>query len=116
MGDPSGPSSNVAGNRLAIPFAAMRSLLSFTSFKTERDFYRMVTRGAPTQEFEGQFEVKSERGKLGLPHEAIPDIRLESGRCWPASGLAGAQRRAEQTLAARSSRVPAGDSRARNAA
>ena len=53
--------------------------------------------------------------KGGLPHIAAPGIRLESGRCWPASGLAGAQRRAEQTLAARSSRVPAGDSRARNA-
>src|SRR5690242_3089791 len=31
------------------------------------------------------------------------------------AGLAGAQRRAEQTLAARSSRALAGDSRARNA-
>ena len=51
----------------------------------------------------------------GLPHEAMPGIRLDSGRYWPASGLAGAQRRAEQTLGARSSRVLAGDSRARNA-
>ena len=52
----------------------------------------------------------------GLPHKATPGIRLESGRCRPASDLAGEQRRAEQTLAARSSRVPAGDSRARNVA
>jgi hypothetical protein len=55
-------------------------------------------------------------GPSGLPREAMPDIRLESGRYWPAPDLAGAQRRAEQTLAARSSRVPAGDSQARNAA
>ncbi len=31
----------------------------------------------------------------GLPHVAIPRITLESGRSWPASGLAGAQRRPE---------------------
>jgi hypothetical protein len=54
--------------------------------------------------------------QCGLPHDAMPGIKLESGRSWPASGLAGAQRRPWQTLAARSSRVPAGDSRARNAA
>lgn len=53
---------------------------------------------------------------IGLPHVAVPELRLESGRYWPASGLAGAQRRAEQMLAARLSRVLAGDSRARNAA
>src|SRR4029077_17627197 len=37
-------------------------------------------------------------------------VRLESARSWPASGLVGAQRRAEQTPAARSSRAPMGDS------
>ena len=51
----------------------------------------------------------------GLPHVAVPETRLESGCHWPASGLTGAQRRAEQMLAARSSRVLAGDSRAKNA-
>ncbi len=29
----------------------------------------MGTRGAPIQEFEGQFEVKSERGKLSRPNQ-----------------------------------------------
>ena len=52
--------------------------------------------------------------EIGLPHVAMPGIKLESGRSWPASGLAGAQRRTEQTLAARSSRVPVGDIRARS--
>jgi len=33
--------------------------------------------------------------ECGLPHVAIPRITLESGRSWPASGLAGAQRRPE---------------------
>ena len=51
-----------------------------------------------------------------LPHVSIPRVTLNSGRSWPAFGLAGAQRRAEQTLAARWSRAPVGDSRARNAA
>jgi hypothetical protein len=61
-------------------------------------------------------QVRTEPGHAGLPHVAVPGIRLESGHCWPASGLAGAQRRAEQTLAARSSRAPVGDIRARSAA
>jgi len=47
--------------------------------------------------------VQAESGALcamsgdvtGLPHVAIPRITLESGRSWPASGLAGAQRRPE---------------------
>src|SRR4029453_7090711 len=37
---------------------------------------------------------------LGLPHEAMPGIRLDSGCYWPASGLAGAQRRAGQETGA----------------
>jgi multidrug resistance efflux pump len=52
---------------------------------------------------------------LGLPRLAIPRLTLESGRSWPAFGLAGAQRRTGQTLAASSSRAPVDDSRARNA-
>ena len=62
MGDPSGPSRNVAGNRLAIPFAAIcEAFFLVSSFKTELGFQR---RGAPIRVIEGQFEVKSERGKL----------------------------------------------------
>jgi hypothetical protein len=59
-------------------------------------------------------QVEVMTGQGGLPHIAAPGIRLESGRYRPASGLAGAQRRADEMLAARSSPVPAGDSRARN--
>ena len=62
------------------------------------------------------FSRSTRQIRIGLPHVAMPGIKLESGRSWPASGLAGAQRRTEQTLAARSSRVLVGDSRARNAA
>ena len=43
-------------------------------------------------------------GSLGLPHEAAPCSKLESGRRWPASDLAEAERRAEQMLAATSTR------------
>jgi len=53
--------------------------------------------------------------KNGLPHEAAPCSKLESGRRWPASDLAEAERRAEQMLAARSFRAPAVDSRAMSA-
>ena len=67
MGDPSGPSSDVAGNRLAIPFAAIcEAFFLVTSFKTELDFYRMGTRGAPIQEIEGQFELRAREGSLVL--------------------------------------------------
>jgi hypothetical protein len=51
----------------------------------------------------------------GLPHITMPGSKLEPGRGWPASGLAGAERRADQTLAARWLLEPAGDSRLRNA-
>ncbi len=55
------------------------------------------------------------RGAAGLPHEAAPCSKLESGRRWPAADLAEAERRAEQMLAARSFRAPAVDSRAMSA-
>lgn len=32
----------------------------------------------------------------GLPREAVPGYKLESGRRWPAYDLAAAERRAEQ--------------------
>lgn len=51
----------------------------------------------------------------GLPLAAMPGSKLESGRHWPASGLAGAQRRADLMLAARSFLEPAVDSSAMNA-
>jgi hypothetical protein len=51
----------------------------------------------------------------GLPLEAVPGAKLESGLDWPGSGLAEAGRRAEQMLAARSFRAPAVDSRAMSA-
>jgi len=50
----------------------------------------------------------------GLPLIAIPGIKLEPGRYRPASGLAGAQRRPDRMLAARSSLALVGDSRARS--
>lgn len=53
---------------------------------------------------------------LALPLIAIPGIKLDSGRSWPASGLAEAERRPVQTLAARSSLARADGSQARNAA
>ena len=52
----------------------------------------------------------------GLPLVAIPGIKLEPGRRWPAAGLAEAERRAARMLAARSFRVPAGGSPARSGA
>ena len=54
-------------------------------------------------------------GWTGLPLVATPRIKLESGRYRPAFGLTGAQRRTGQTLAARSFRAQADDSRAKNA-
>lgn len=48
----------------------------------------------------------------GLPPFAVPWIKLDPGRYRPASGLAGAQRRTDQMLAARSSLVLAPGSRA----
>ena len=50
----------------------------------------------------------------GLPHITIPSVKLEPGRGWPAFGLAEAERRADQALAARLLLEPAVDSRARN--
>jgi hypothetical protein len=52
---------------------------------------------------------------LGLPLVAIPGIKLEPGRYRPASGLAGAKRRRDWMLAARSSLEPVADSRAMSA-
>ena len=52
--------------------------------------------------------------ELGLPHITIPSVKLEPGRGWPAFGLAEAERRADQALAARLLLEPAVDSRARN--
>jgi hypothetical protein len=52
---------------------------------------------------------------IGLPHITMPGSKLEPGRGWPAFGLAEAERRADQMLAARSLLEPAGDSRLRNA-
>ena len=46
----------------------------------------------------------------GLPHITIPGTKLEPGRRRPASGLAEAERRADQMLAARSLLGPAADS------
>jgi transposase-like protein len=54
--------------------------------------------------------------KTGLPLITIPGSKLESGRVQPAFGLAGAERRADQALAARSLLGPAADIAARNAA
>ena len=52
----------------------------------------------------------------GLPLITIPGSKLEPGRVQPAFGLAGAERRADQALAARSLLGPAADIAARNAA
>ena len=60
--------------------------------------------------------AEMERARIGLPHEAVPGSKLESGRRWPASDPAAAERRAEQMLAARSFRALAVDSRAMSAA
>jgi hypothetical protein len=46
---------------------------------------------------------------VGLPLGQIPDTKLESGRDRPASGLAGAERRADRMLAARLLQVLAVD-------
>src|SRR5262249_35621909 len=59
-----------------------------------------------------QVEVMTGQG-TDVPLKAKPGPKLESGRARPASGLAGGERRADQTLAARSPLVPAGDSRGR---
>ena len=56
-------------------------------------YFRSLIRGDLRRH---SMERALERAFLGLPHIAAPGIRLESGRYWPASGLAGAQRRAEQ--------------------
>ena len=52
----------------------------------------------------------------GLLLRTIPGPKLEPGRGEPAFGLAEAERRADQALAARSLLVPAGDSRGMSAA
>lgn len=62
------------------------------------------------------FEWEWDDARTGLPLIAMPGIKLEPGRCRPASGLAGAQRRTGQMLVARWSPGQADDSRARNAA
>ena len=53
---------------------------------------------------------------LGLPLEAVPVLKLESGRARPAHRLSGAQRRAGHGLAARSLRARAVGNRAMSAA
>jgi hypothetical protein len=60
--------------------------------------------------------IRSGAGRTGLPLVAIPGIKLESGRHRPASDLAGAQRRRDRMLTARSSPGPVVDSRETNAA
>ena len=53
---------------------------------------------------------------LGLPLEAVPVLKLESGRDRPAHRLTGAQRRAGHGLAARSLPARAVGNRAMSAA
>src|SRR5271169_1900552 len=56
-----------------------------------------------------------ERNQVGLPHITIPGSKLEPGRVRPASGLVEAERRADQTLTARSLLGPVVDSQAKSA-
>jgi TolB-like protein/DNA-binding winged helix-turn-helix (wHTH) protein len=60
--------------------------------------------------------LSEEVSLCGLPPVAIPGNKLESGRHRPASGLAGAERRRDRMLAARSSPGPVVDSRETSAA
>lgn len=75
----------------------------------------MLTRRLQRHGFEICVAIDGASG-IGLPHIAMPGIKLEPGRYRPASGLAGAQRRPGQMLVARSSLGLAVDSRARSAA